>query len=68
MPEADETAAMLRVSTEKSMAADLRISPLHRTIDDTNSFDLSRGPDYETKAGLCSEKEKSILASFNAGG
>ncbi len=68
LPEADETAAMLRVSTEKALAAGLRISPLHRTIDDTNSFDLSRGLEYETKAGLSSEKEMSILASFNARG
>ncbi len=67
LPEADETAAMLRVSTEKSLAAGLKIRPLVDTIDDTNTFDLGRGPDYEAKAGLVSEKETSILSSFNPG-
>ncbi|MBI5171835.1 MAG: NAD-dependent epimerase/dehydratase family protein [Candidatus Melainabacteria bacterium] len=67
LPEADETAAMLRVSTEKSLAAALKIRPLIDTIDDTNTFDLGRGSGYEAKAGLSSEKETNILSSFTPG-
>lgn len=58
--------SLMEVDCSKAIAAGLTFRPLDQTIRDTLSWDATRGPDHQWRAGLAPAREREVLAAWLA--
>ncbi|HEY0172596.1 MAG TPA: hypothetical protein VGB98_16355, partial [Pyrinomonadaceae bacterium] len=54
------------MSVAKAVAAGLRFRPVAETVRDTLAWDMTRPADAERRAGLAREREREVLAAWEA--